>query len=259
MARLLIDAEFYLYRLAMASLEEYEWDPGIWTVRVRVNDAFQQFNWDLETLLAWSRKNLNSNINEFVLCTGDKGRSFRYQVFPEYKSNRKNTRKPVGYDVLMQKSQEAFGLTSHLLLEGDDVIGLEKGPDDIVVGIDKDFQTLPGLSLRWSPWADSEYGQLELAGQEQEGADRAVFYQALCGDSADGYPGCPKVGPVTADKLLVGCRNESEMWDVTRQAFLKAGLSESYALQMVQCARILRPGEYDHERNLPLLWQPPVG
>lgn len=256
MPRLLVDAEFYLYRLAVANLEEYEWDSGTWTVRVRVNQAFKQFERDLETLFAWSRKHLDSNIAEFALCVGDSGRSFRYQVFPQYKSNRRHTRKPVGYEALMHKSREAFGLTSHLLLEGDDVIGLEKGPEDIIVGKDKDFQTLPGLSLRWCPTNSSE--GFELAAQEQEGADRTVFHQALTGDSADGYPGCPKVGPVTADKLLAGCRNESEMWHITRQAFLKAGMSESYALQMVQCARILRPGEYDHQRKMPLLWQPPV-
>lgn len=259
MARLLVDAEFYLFRLAIGSLEEYEWDPGIWTVRVKVDQAFKQFSQDLEILLSWVRKNLNSSITEFVLCSGERGRSFRYQVFPDYKSNRKDSRKPVGYDVLVRKSEETFGFTSYPLLEGDDVVGLETGRDDILVGIDKDFQTLPGLSLKWSPWADSEYDQLELSAQSKADADRAVFRQALTGDTADGYPGCPKVGPVTADKLLLGCKDETEMWLATREAFSKAGLSETYALQMVQCARILRPGEYDHQRKLPLLWQPPVG
>jgi hypothetical protein len=41
-------------------------------------------------------------------------------------------------------------------------------------------------------------------------------------------------------------------------AYEKAELGADFALQMARCARILRPGEYDFEKQRAILWNPPV-
>ena len=118
----------------------------------------------------------------------------------------------------------------------------------MIVSVDKDMLTLPGLHLR-----DGEL--VEISRLE---ADRNFYRQVLTGDASDNYPGCPGVGPVGADKLLAGCSTEVEMWDEVLKAFLKKGFGEVYAKTQARCARILRAGEYDLTSGTPLLWSPPV-
>lgn len=259
--RLLIDGEYYLYRYAISHQENYEWDTDIISTRVRVGEAVARLAEDISALVAWAERGRGAHGSspQVGLCFGDRSRSFRHSVYREYKSNRKNNKKPVGYEEMLARLSKLYTPFPTLdLLEGDDVIGVLSQPGDIVIGVDKDFQTLPLRRLKWQPWSPG--WRLDLAveeGQEQE-ANRQVFRQALAGDAADGYPGCPGIGNSRAANLLRDASTEREMWDTTRGAFAKAGLDEAFALQMVQCARILRSGEYDHERRMPILWQPPL-
>ena len=87
-------------------------------------------------------------------------------------------------------------------------------------------------------------------------AYRNWFQQTLTGDTSDGYPGCPGIGAVNAERLLDTCNTPAEMWAATLHAFRKAEKSEAFALQMARCARILRRGEYDYKTNCPVLWVP---
>ena len=88
-------------------------------------------------------------------------------------------------------------------------------------------------------------------------ANLAFYSQVLTGDAADGYPGCKGIGPVAASKALADCETEEDMWLAVQRAYLKAGHPVDFAVQMARCARILRPGEYDHNRRMPRLWTPP--
>ena len=52
--------------------------------------------------------------------------------------------------------------------------------------------------------------------------------QTLIGDAADGYPGCPKIGPMTAKKLFDGIpRDYGHLWPVVVSAFEKVGFGEA--------------------------------
>jgi DNA polymerase-1 len=118
----------------------------------------------------------------------------------------------------------------------------------VIVSHDKDMKTLPGRHL-----ID---GEIHVISERE--ANLAFFTQALTGDTSDNYPGCPKYGPKTAAKLLAGLQTEQEMWSAVLGAYEKAGFNERYAITQARCARILRSGEYDHEKGIPLLWNPPV-
>ena len=264
--RLLFDTELYAYRLCLAHTEEYEWDKGEVSAFIRVEEVLKSMLCDLRHL-----ENLAielAPVESIVLCHGDTGRSFRRQVYPEYKRNRTG-RKPLGYGSVMElilSAAQDSGTTEapiqtlavpHDLLEGDDAMGIEARPGDALVSIDKDFWTLPGTQIAFRPWDPDR--TFEVVETNLGQANYNLFIQALTGDKADGYPGCPGVGPVKAAKLLQPGMSEAELWDATLQAFLQAGHTESFALSMVQCARILRPGEYDRERRLPILWKPPAG
>jgi DNA polymerase-1 len=80
--------------------------------------------------------------------------------------------------------------------------------------------------------------------------------QTLTGDTVDGYSGVPKVGAVTANKMLADKDMPvKDMWEIVVKAYEKAGMNEQDALQQARVARILRHGEYDKKTGEVKLWQ----
>jgi DNA polymerase-1 len=242
----LIDTEVYLYRSAAACEFEAEWGPDDWTYLCRHGDAQAAF----QDAIGEIRDTLPDH--QPVLVFSDRV-SFRYGVWPQYKANRKANRKPAGYRQLVDwvsKAAPARGWEVMRLpdIEGDDVLGVLYEEGDVIVSIDKDMLTLPGLHLR-----DGE--RMEVSRLE---ADRNFYAQVLTGDTSDNYPGCPGYGPVTAQKALAGCDAEVQMWAEVLKAYDKKGYGEAYAITQARCARILRAGEYDLTAGAPLLWNPPV-
>jgi DNA polymerase-1 len=143
-------------------------------------------------------------------------------------------------------------------LEGDDVLGilathpaLVKG-DRIVVSIDKDMNTIPGLHLNYGHARGSEDWEQHIRVVTEEMADRYHLYQTLTGDSTDGYPGCPGIGPVKAERILA----ESPTWSAVVKAYKDAGLGQAVALQNARVARICRHTDYDFKKKEVVLWHP---
>jgi DNA polymerase-1 len=58
---------------------------------------------------------------------------------------------------------------------------------------------------------------------------------------------------------LAGQPDAAAMWAAVLKAFEKAKLTRREAITQVRLARILRAGEYDVDRELPILWNPPDG
>jgi DNA polymerase-1 len=245
--RLLIDAELLLYRAAAGAEYEAEWAPDEWTWLCRHGDARAAFQDQVASIRELAPH------HEPLLVFGDRA-SFRYSVWPGYKSNRKGKRKPCGFGPLVEWIKESAATRNWLApllpgIEGDDALGVLAAPGkDIIASDDKDMLTLPGLLIRNG----------ELVDVSQEAADRAFFTQALVGDAADGYPGCPTYGAKTAEKWLASWSAEADLWRQVKTAYLLKSLPVSFALQQARCARILRPGEYDLEQQQPILWEPPA-
>ncbi|MEB3320166.1 MAG: hypothetical protein VKI63_04420 [Cyanobium sp.] len=242
----LIDTEVYLYRAAAACEFEAEWAPDDWTYLCRHGDAQAAF----QDAIGEIRDTLPDH--QPVLVFSDRV-SFRYGVWPQYKANRKKYRKPAGYRTLVEwvsKAAAARGWQIARLpdIEGDDVLGVLYEEGDVIVSIDKDMLTIPGLHLR--------DGDVKEVSKLQ--ADLSFYAQVLVGDTSDNYPGCPGYGPVAAEKALAGCTAEVQMWEAVLKAFEKKGYGEAYAVTQARCARILRAGEYDLDSSTPLLWSPPV-
>lgn len=242
----LVDAEWFL-RVSATSCEfEAQWAPDDWTYLCRHGDAqalFQDAIGEIRDTLPGSK---------LVLAFGDRV-TFRRGVWPKYKANRSKNRKPAGYGELIdwvERAGPARGWEVARLpdVEGDDVLGILYEEGDVIVSIDKDMLTLPGLHLR--DGEVQEVSRLE--------ADRNFYTQVLTGDSTDNYPGCPGVGPVGAENLLADCSAEVEMWEKVLEAYEKKKLGEADAITQARCARILRAGEYDLTAGTPLLWSPPV-
>ena len=148
-----------------------------------------------------------------VVVFDAKGKTFRNDLYPEYKANRP----PMPDDLRTQieplhKIIEAMGLPLLVIegVEADDVIGTlanqasELGMETVISTGDKDMAQLvtPHVSLinTMTSVALDESGVKEKFGVRP---DQIVDYLALMGDKVDNIPGVVKCGPKTAAKWLV--------------------------------------------------------
>lgn len=245
MRELLIDADIIVYQIASVTETAIDWGDDVWTLESNMGDAVKQFDW----MILKIKETLSGD--KLTLALSDRG-NFRKDVYPLYKSHRKSTRKPMAFATLRQHALDKWAAYLRPNLEGDDCLGIlatVKSPNErIIVSIDKDFKTIPGKFYNLNR---PEEGVVERSEAE---ADYYHMIQTLTGDTTDGYPGCPKVGPKTAEKILA----EGEpYWPRVVAAYEKAGLTEETALIMARCARILRAEDYNFKTKEVKLWIPP--
>lgn len=255
---LLIDADIPIYEVAARNEKSIPWpydEHGsvLWTrtanlemAQVALDEVFDHY---------LTRLNAQSYIGAVTIGSGN----WRKDVYHEYKSNRTGGVKPILVPILREfVAQETYG--RHIPpLEGDDVLGIlctkprkKTDPTPIIVSSDKDMRTIPGL--HYNPSKDEEFEVTE--GQ----ANAFHLVQALAGDRTDGYPGCPGMGMVRAEKLIpaeVSAKEVFAVWkDIIVPLYEKAGLDEEFALTQARVARILRASDYDPKQKEVKLWQP---
>ena len=187
--------------------------------------------------------------DDVLLCLSE-GRNFRYEVDPTYKTNRKGTRKPSCYTEVVKRACETWPFFSHPGLEADDVLGIfaSRDANTILVSEDKDMKTIP-----CTLWQQGKLQKIDLAV-----ADRWFMYQVLVGDTADGYPGLPAVGPKKAEAILDGRLTICAMWNAVKAAYEERGFTAEDAIKQARLARILRNEDWDAKKKQPILWTPPA-
>jgi 5'-3' exonuclease len=237
---LLIDGDLLLYKAACGCEKEVRWDDENHVLWSNAEDAWGCVQ---ENISALSTKFSPVSV---VLCLTGKG-NFRKELAPYYKANRQGTRKPLCYGELVSRLQAAYTVVQYDGLEADDVLGiLATRPSNrkrIIVSEDKDMRSIPGTL----------YTKGEVHTIRESEADFNFMYQTLCGDQSDGYPGCPGIGPVKAQKILANTHN---VWSSVVSAFVGAGLTGDDALTQARLARILRAEDWDSEKKEPILWSP---
>ena len=241
------------YEVLLACETAWDWGNDIWTLHVDMREAKQRFDCYISDL----QQKLGAD--KTLIAYTDK-ENWRKSVLPTYKSNRKKKRKPLGFPVLKEYSRGVYKVCEAPTLEGDDILGIlgtmpksgrwlgsgDLSGERIIVTIDKDLRTIPGL--HYNP-QKSEEGIVEVSEEE---AARMHLTQALTGDTVDGYSGCPGVGPKRAGRML----DESCDWDQVVAAYANAGLSEDEALVQARVARILHWKDYDRKKGEVKLWKP---
>ena len=148
-----------------------------------------------------------------ICCVMDApGKTFRHDIFPEYKANRKETEEDLISQI--QPSKDfivALGMPLYceVGVEADDVIAtlattsIANGRTCDVATADKDLMYLVSKGCKIIA-PDGETILDEKKVQEKYGvpAQQMPQLQTLTGDSTDNIPGIPKVGPKTAAKWL---------------------------------------------------------
>jgi DNA polymerase-1 len=228
--KLIIDGDMFLYRASFSTEVEIKWDEDTWTLHSSEKESQHSFDSCLMSVVNKLDKDA-----EFILAFSDT-ENYRYDIFPNYKSNRKNTRKPLGLKALREWAIESYDSRVFPRLEADDVCGImaTEDPTFVAVSGDKDFGTLP---ITW-------YNMLrdEMRSVTPEEADKFHLIQTLAGDPTDGYMGVKGIGTKTAEKIL---EKDGYNWETVVATYEKAGLTEDDALVTARLARILRDEDYD--------------
>ncbi len=199
---LLLDAYALIFRAFYAMIRS----PRVTSTGIDTSAVFGFVN-TLQDLLKRERP------THIAVCFDPGGKTFRHEAYPEYKANRSET--PEGIVVAVpyiKRILEAYRIPVVEVegYEADDVIGTlshqaeQQGFLTYMVTGDKDFgQLVTPMVKIYHP------GKNEIQGVEEVTAKyglsdpcQVVDILALMGDSADNIPGCPGVGPKTAEKLI---------------------------------------------------------
>ena len=241
---LLIDADTILYKSAFAVEKEVCWGGDTWILFSDLADAMDVFREEVSTI----RRAFPDDF-EFLLCYSSDS-NFRKLLLPSYKANRKKTRKPIVFKPLKEWAFKAYPTLVKPNIEADDILGICSN-EGVMVSIDKDLKTVAGTHYNPNHPEDGVYEVTE------EEAHYNHMTQTLCGDSTDGYKGCPSIGEKTSAKLLDV--PVEDMWGVVKETYKKKGISEKDLIVQARVARILRGNEYNWTTCKLNLWSPEDG
>ena len=194
------------------------------------------------------------NTEHIAVIFDAKGKSFRNDIYPEYKANRKSMDDELRVQIqplhdIVKKM--GFPLIVVDGVEADDVIGtlakdLEKDDYRVVISTgDKDMAQL--VDEKVVLFDSMKNATIDVDGVvEKYGVrpDQIIDYLALMGDKSDNIPGVPSVGPKTAVKWLA--EYESIAGIIANQDKIKGKVGEklrdniellklSYTLATIKC------------------------
>lgn len=245
---LLIDGDEFLFKACAALEQEIRWDDYNHVLYVNEEQAWDNFIGMIRRIEErFDSKNVLLCFSKCDTATPN----FRLAIDSTYKAHRKDARKPMCYAVLRERVEGTYKVQTFPGLEADDVMGIlgtRPGAKTIIVSQDKDMKGLPT-----TVWDGKDIHVID-----QAAADYWHMYQTLVGDSADGYKGCPGVGPVKAEKLLASKPELESAWPIVVEAYEKAKLTEQDAITQARLARILRWDDWDRVNKQPILWSPPT-
>jgi DNA polymerase-1 len=148
----------------------------------------------------------------FAVVMDAPGRTFRDQIFAEYKAHRPPMPEELVSQIepLMRAVQaQGFPLLRIEGVEADDVIGTlarkanAAGLDTLISTGDKDMAQLVGPHVTVvDTMAGRTYDRAGVIEKFAVAPEQIIDYLALVGDASDNIPGVPKVGPKTAAKWL---------------------------------------------------------
>lgn len=152
-------------------------------------------------------KEFNRCDPKFYFCIS-LNRGFRTKLFPYYKAQRVNkyVDKWIYFKQECLKILQAFkvNIVASEVFECDDLISiiasnLVENPKNnvMIISVDKDFLQVPKLVVKQKKKTGIKYIKTDV-----KSSMKSLAKQFLLGDRIDNIPGVPKVGVVTAEKIL---------------------------------------------------------
>lgn len=254
---ILLDADIVAFKVAVVHQKDFDWGD---TGKSRVVDPIEAKKHTDDLISEYADKLKASSV---IVCLSEPNPllNFRRQLNDSYKANRKDVELPELLMWVKEYLAHEYRSFRRPRLEADDIMGIlatcgdrfgMKG-DRIIVSEDKDMRTIPGLLYNPNR---PELGTIDVSELD---ADRFLMWQVLVGDSTDGYPGCPGIGPsgrfVDYAGELLGA-DRSELWEIVLEGYASKGFTEDDAVLQARMAHILRSTSYNFKTKKVRLWEP---
>ena len=236
--KLLIDADFIVYKCCAAAEDEIDWGEDVILVTSRFSEAYKAVTKELQRIA------LSFGDFSEVILFFSHFENFRKKIYPEYKGHR-NRKKPCGYKKVIAALHDDYQVIIMPELEADDSMGIyaTQHPGNIIVSPDKDMRQIPGRLY--------DFKETTLI-NEEEGRNWH-YIQTLAGDQTDGYSGVPGIGVKRAVAIF---EKDGYTWETIKNTFAAKDLEEDVALMNARLAKILTKGDYDFDSASPILWTP---
>ena len=236
--KLLIDADFTVYKCCAAAETEIDFGDDVIVVTSKFSEAYACVMREIKKI----QRHFGS-FDDIILFFSSPD-NFRKKIQADYKGHR-NRKKPCAYKRVINKLKTEFEVITMPTLEADDAMGIyaTQYPGNIIVSPDKDMRQIPGMLYNFE--------ESTLINPE-EGAKWHLI-QSAAGDNTDGYAGIPGIGIKRATQMF---EEKGWSWKTLLDAFKEKGLSEEVALTNARLAKILTNEDYDHEKREPVLWNP---
>ena len=241
--KLLIDADFIVYKSCAAAETEIDWGDNVIVVSSKFSEAMDKTQRDLKKIEDHFGNFGDYSNNSMILFFSD-AKNFRKKILPDYKGHR-NRKKPCGYKRVISTLGNSFEVIQMPTLEADDAMGIyaTQYPGNIICSPDKDMRQIPGQL----------YNMSETSHVTPEEGLKWFYIQTIAGDQTDGYSGIPGYGIKKAETLF---NEKGWTWETIRDAFIEKELTEEDALTNARLAKILTVNDYDFDRREPILYTP---
>jgi DNA polymerase-1 len=204
-----------------------------------------EFSWaacqeDIDQLM---KRIIETTDSDSYLAVLTGSNNFRYEIYPEYKANRKDKVKPQYLEDSRAYLITAWGATLTDGYEADDRLGIEQCSEEfgttVICSIDKDLKQIPGYHYNWRKNERSLVSPLEGL--------RSLYRSLLTGDTTDNISGIGGIGPVKSARAINDLQTELDMYEVCKAMYGPERLEEMHL--NAQLLFILR-----QEGRM---WQPP--
>lgn len=252
---LLLDSDIVAYKLSSATEEKFLFDGP--DSEAAIHTSWEDTRVGVEKYV--EELIVRYKASEVLVCLSDPINNWRKNVYPDYKANRKATRKP---EFLMQAKDHLASLYPSYQrpgLEADDILGIiSTSPvlwtdyEKVIVSEDKDMRTIPGLLFNPRDTTNTPKRISRVS------ALRFFFTQCITGDPVDNYPGCRGVGIASPEvAALATQKTAKDMWATVLGAYARKGFTEADALVQARVARICQHTDYNYETKEVILWSAP--
>lgn len=203
----IIDCDPIVYKCGF-SIEEYNKELDIVTVEPLKNGIYN-VNSMMKKILRMTECD-----DYFGYLTSNDKSNFRFELFPEYKANRKNSKKPVYYNEIRDYLMNTWKASLIFGEEADDACSIKhceltpiwdkEDTTSIVCSFDKDFNNIPGWHYNFTKEDIYYVSPID--------ALRNFYLQLLTGDTSDGIPRIKsRWNKKKTEEKLKEAENEAEM------------------------------------------------
>lgn len=212
----IIDFDPIVYRCGF-SIETYNKELDLYEVEPLKNALY-----NIDSMMKSILKETECDKYYGYLTSSDKS-NFRFSIYPDYKSNRKDARRPVYYSNLREFMIKKWNAEVVNGEEADDTCSIKhcelnnndwdkKNNNSVVCSFDKDFNNIPGWHYN--------YVKRNFYYITEEMALKSFYLQILTGDPSDGVPRIQKGWKKKeAEKKINDARSERDFIRVVIEVF----------------------------------------